>query len=304
MRYPPAMREIRLSPSGDFDNAARDYAHIRALPLASSMGAEIVCDLRALSEAAFAEVEDALWRHKMIFIRAANLTHAEHEAFARRWGPFATDAYTQGVPGHRNVQPVIKEADARSKGLFGSGWHTDSPFLPEPPGVTILRSVEIPPYGGDTVWANAALAYRMLSPAMQAMLRPLQVRMSAANNMATQKKADGKELAFADEAQRAAAETGIAHPLVRTHPVTGELSLYVDEVYASHIEGMTEAESRPLLDFLIRHITQHAFTCRLRWEAGMVVAWDNRTALHIAANDYDGFRREMYRATVAGERPA
>jgi alpha-ketoglutarate-dependent taurine dioxygenase len=153
------------------------------------------------------------------------------------------------------------------------------------------------------VWADTALAYRMLSPAMQAMLRPLKVRMSAAANMATQKKADGKELAFADEAQRAAAHEGAAHPLVRRHPVTGELSLYVDEVYAERIEGMSEAESRPLLDFLIRHITQHAFTCRLRWEPGMVVAWDNRTALHIAANDYDGWRREMYRTTIAGDVP-
>ena len=297
------MHEVRLSPSGDFENAGRDYAHIVAKPLASAMGAEVLADLRDLSDAAFAELQDALWRHKMVYVRAQNLSHAEHEAFARRWGEFATDAYTQGMPGHRNVQPVIKEADARSKGLFGSGWHTDSPFLAEPPSVTILRSVEIPPYGGDTVWANCALAYRMLSPAMQAMLLPLKVRMSAASNIATQKQADGKELAFADEAQRTAAMEGSAHPLVRTHPETGELSLYVDEVYASGIEGMTGAESRPLLDFLIRHITQHAFTCRLRWEPGMIVAWDNRTALHIAANDYDGWRREMYRTTLAGGVP-
>lgn len=297
------MREVQLSPSGGFDNAARDYAHIEARPLAAAMGAEIVADLRALPGEAFAELQDALWRHKMVFVRGANLTHAEHEAFAARWGPFATDAYTQGVPGHRNVQPVIKEADSRSKGLFGSGWHTDSPFLPEPPGVTILRAVEIPPWGGDTVWADAALAHRMLSPAMQAMLRPLKVRMSAANNIHTQKKADGKEIAFADDAQRIAALEGTAQPLVRTHPFTGEQSLYLDEVYASHIEGMTEAESRPLLDFLIRHITQHHFTCRLRWEPGMVAMWDNRSALHIAANDYDGWRREMYRTTVAGETP-
>ena len=297
------MHEVRLSPSGDFENAGRDYAHIVAKPLASAMGAEVLADLRDLSDAAFAELQDALWRHKMVYVRAQNLSHAEHEAFARRWGEFATDAYTQGMPGHRNVQPVIKEADARSKGLFGSGWHIDSPFLAEPPSVTILRSVEIPPYGGDTVWANCALAYRMLSPAMQAMLLPLKVRMSAASNITTQKQADGKELAFADEAQRTAAMEGSAHPLVRTHPETGELSLYVDEVYASGIEGMTGAESRPLLDFLIRHITQHAFTCRLRWEPGMVVAWDNRTALHIAANDYDGWRREMYRTTLAGGVP-
>ena len=297
------MREVRLSPSGAFDNSARDYAHIEVRPLASAMGAEVVADLRSLSDAAFVELQDALWRHKMVFLRDQHLNHAEHEGFARRWGEFATDAYTQGVPGHRNVQPVIKEADARSKGLFGSGWHTDSPFLAEPPSVTILRSVEIPPYGGDTVWANCALAYRMLSPAMQAMLRPLRVRMSAAANMITQKQADGKELAFADDAQRSAAAEGTAHPLVRTHPETGELALYVDEVYADRIEGMSAAESRPILDFLVRHITQHAFTCRLRWEPGMVVAWDNRAALHIAANDYDGYRREMYRTTIAGAAP-
>jgi len=86
--------------------------------------------------------------------------------------------------------------------------------------------------------------------------------------------------------------------------MTGELSLYVDEVYAVGIEGMSPAEALLLLDFLCRHITQHHFTCRLRWEPGMVVMWDNRTALHLAANDYDGFRREMYRTTMAGEIPA
>jgi taurine dioxygenase len=299
------MQEVRLSPSGAFDNHARSYVEIEARPLASSMGAEIVGPrLSDLSDAGLGELQDALWRHKMVFLRRQNLSHAEHQAFARRWGPFAPDAYTQGVPGHPDVQPVIKEADHRSKGLFGSGWHTDSPFLPEPPGVTMLRSVEIPPYGGDTVWANCALALRKLSPAMQAMLRPLKVRMSARNNAFTQKLADGKELSFATKAARAAALEGTAHPLVRTHPVTGEQSLYIDEVYAVGIEGMTGAESRALLDFLTRHITQHGFTCRLRWEPGMLVMWDNRTALHLAANDYDGYRREMYRTTLAGEAPA
>lgn len=299
------MQEVRLSPSGSFANAARDYRHITAHPLAAAMGAEISgVQLTDLTDAAFAEIQDALWHHKMIYLRGQHLSHADHEEFARRWGPFGTDAYTTGVAGHPNVQPVIKEAEARSKGLFGSGWHTDSPFLAEPPAVTILRSVEIPPYGGDTVWANCALAYRMLSPAMQAMLRPLKVRMSARNNAHTQKLADGKELSFANDAQRDAALAGNAHPLVRTHPVTGELALYLDEVYATGIEGMTAAESRPLIDFLTAHITQHHFTCRLRWEVGMVTMWDNRQALHLAANDYDGHRREMYRTTMAGEVPA
>ena len=287
------MREVRLSPSGGFDNAALPASHI----------AEVMGDLRDLSGDAFAELRQALWRHKMLFARGQHWTHAEHEAFALRWGPFAPDAYTHGVAGHPGVQPLIKEADHRSKGLFGSGWHTDSPFLPEPPGMTILRSVEVPPYGGDTVWANCALAYRTLSPAMQTMLRPLKVRMSAVNNAHTQKLADGKELNFASDEAREAAFAGNAHPLVRTHPMTGELALFVDEVYAVGIEGMTQAESLPLLDFLCRHITQHHYTVRLKWEPGMVAMWDNRGALHLAANDYDGFRREMYRTTMAGERP-
>jgi alpha-ketoglutarate-dependent taurine dioxygenase len=298
------VREVRLSPAGGFDNAARSCRHIEARPIAAAMGAEVVCGpLHELDAAAFAELQDALWRHKMVMVRGQNLDHAQHEAFARMWGPFAPDAYTHGVPGHPRVQPVIKEADHRSKGLFGSGWHTDSPFLPEPPGVTILRSVEVPPYGGDTVWANCALAFRMLSPAMQEMLRPLKVRMSARNNAYTQKLADGKELNFASDQARDAAFAGNAHPLVRTHPVTGENSLYIDEVYAVGIDGMSQSEALALLDFLCRHITQHHFTCRLRWEPGMVTMWDNRTALHLAANDYDGYRREMYRTTMAGEKP-
>jgi alpha-ketoglutarate-dependent taurine dioxygenase len=298
------MREVRLSPSGNFDNSAHRYAHMTALPLASAMGAEITgVSLPALTDAGFAELQQALWRHKMLFLRDQNLSHAQHQTFAMRWGPFGEDAYTQGVPGHPNVQPVIKEADHCSKALFGSGWHTDSPFLACPPSVTILRAVEIPPYGGDTVWANTALAFRMLSPAMQDMLRPLKVRMSAEANSATQERVSGKALAFSSEDSRARAFDGSAHPLVRTHPVTGEQSLYVDEVYAVGIDGMSEAESRPLIDFLCRHVTQHGFTCRLRWEPGMVALWDNCTTLHLAANDYDGWRREMYRTTMAGGVP-
>lgn len=298
------MREVRLSPSGAFDNVPYPSAFFEVRPLSAAMGAEIIgLRLADITDEVFADLERALWHHKMLYLRAQNLSHAEHETFAARFGEFGQDAYTHGVPGHVNVQPLIKEAETRSKSLFGSGWHVDSPFLPRPPGVTILRSVEIPPYGGDTAWANTALAFRMLSPTMQQMLRGLKVRMSARNNVYTQKQADGKELSFANEAERAAAIEGMAHPLVRTHPFTGEESLFIDEVYAVAIDGMTEAESRPIIDFLIAHITQHAFTCRLRWEVGMVAMWDNRACLHLAANDYDGFRREMYRVTMAGEVP-
>jgi len=298
------MWEVRVSPGGAFDNSAREYRHIAVAPLAAAMGAEVVgLRLPDLSDEAFAEFQDALWRHKMLFLRDQHLTHAEHEAFARRLGPFAVDAYTQGVPGHRDVHPIIKEADVSAKAVFGGGWHTDSPFLPEPPSVTILRAVDVPPFGGDTAWANSALALRHLSESYQAMLRPLKVHMSAANNYATQELLLGKAIPFANREEYELGMKGQFHPLVRTHPITGEQALYVDENYSIGIEGMTSFEAKPILDFLVQHITQHAFTCRLRWEKGMIAMWDNRQVLHLGPNDYDGYRREMYRTTICGEKP-
>jgi len=299
------MDEVRVTPSGVFDNHARPYRHIQARPLAAAMGAEIVgLDARDVSDEAFAELRDALFHHKMIYLRDQALDHGAHERLTARFGPFGTDAYTQGVEGHPDVQPVIKEADVRSKAIFGGSWHTDSAFLTRPPSISTLYSVEIPPYGGDTMWANTALAYRALSPVMQRMIAPLRIHMSAERNSATQLRLNGRNTAFSSEEARDQAFEGAFHPLVRTHPVTGEKALYVDESYAVGIEGMTPAESRPLIEFLSQHIIQHAFTCRLRWEPRMLVMWDNRICLHHASNDYDGFRRELYRTTVMGEVPA
>lgn len=305
-----------VHPTGRFDNSAADNRHIEVRPLAAAMGAEVAgVSLGELSEAAFAEVRAALFRHKMIYFRGQQITHAQQSAFSARFGRFAEDAYTQGVPGHPEVQPVIKEA-AQSVGMvFGAGWHTDSAFLAQPPAISMLYGVEIPPYGGDTIWANTALAWAMLSPTMQQMLTPLRVRMSmrrvVAEAQAVQAPDEtplGRVAATRDMARLpddiARKVVGNAHPLVRTHPVTGEKALYCDGTYATGIEGLTQAEADPLLKFLVEHITQPAFTCRLRWEAGTFVLWDNRICVHQAFNDYDGFRRELYRTTIAGEAPS
>jgi alpha-ketoglutarate-dependent taurine dioxygenase len=307
---------VRLHPTGMFDNSARPTRHIEVLPLAAAMGAEIASvDLANLTDDQFAEVEAALFRHKMVYVRGQKMGHADHEAFSLRFGPFAEDAYTSGVPGHRNVHPLIKEADDRSKAIFGGGWHTDSPFLTEPPSITSLRSVEIPPYGGDTIWCNSALAYAALSPAYRRMIDPLRVHFSMAQVLHNAQAA--AELRDNPIGRLAATKTlaelpediqrklkGNLHPLVRTHPRTGEKSLYVDEAYAVGLEGMSDDEAAPILAFLVEHITQPAFTCRLRWEPDMMVMWDNRLTIHQAFNDYDGHRRELYRVTVAGETPS
>jgi len=305
-----------VHPTGKFDNSARPYRHIEARPLAAAMGAEICgVQVAGVTDEQFAEIRDALFRHKMIFFRDQQMDHSHHSAFSLRFGPFAEDAYTRGVAGHPEVQPLIKEADAKAGMVFGAGWHTDSPFLPQPPAISTLYGVDIPPYGGDTIWANSALAYAMLSETMKRMIAPLRVHMSMALVLATAQKhaavddtplgrlgatRDMRELP-ADVARKV---QGSFHPLVRTHPVSGEKSLYCDETYSSGIEGLTPAEAEPLLKFLVAHITQPAFTCRLRWQPKTLVLWDNRICVHQAFNDYDGFRREHYRTTIAGEAPA
>lgn len=307
---------MRLHPTGKFDNRAARYSHIEARPIAAAMGAEICgVNLTRMSDDQFQQIRSALFRHKMIFFRGQKLTHAEHETFSLRFGAFAVDAYTQGVPGHRNVHPLIKDADDASKMVFGEGWHTDSPFLPEPPSITILRSVEVPPFGGDTMWANSALAYQMLSPVYQRMIQDLQVRFSLRDVLAAVHQsveprespigrlaATRTEGSLSDDLVRKI--EGSAHPLVRTHPVTGERALYVDPSYAIGIEGLSPEESSPILRYLADHVTQPAFTCRLRWAPDMLALWDNRLCVHQAYNDYQGFRRELYRTTVVGEKPA
>jgi alpha-ketoglutarate-dependent taurine dioxygenase len=307
---------MRLHPTGRFDNHAARYRSIEAKPLAAALGAEICgVDVAALTDAQFDEIRHALFRHKMIYFRGQRLTHAEHERFSLRFGPFAEDAYTQGVPGHRNVHPLIKEADDPSKMVFGEGWHTDSPFLCEPPAITILRSVQVPPLGGDTMWANSALAYSMLSDVYRRMIQDLRVRFSLRDVLAAVHEAvevsDSPigRLAATRSSERLSEDLtrkiqGNAHPLVRTHPVTGEKALYVDPSYGIGIEGMLLEESAPIIRYLTEHLTQPAFTCRLRWEPDMLTLWDNRLCVHQAYNDYQGYRRELYRTTVAGERPA
>jgi alpha-ketoglutarate-dependent taurine dioxygenase len=307
---------MRLHPTGKFDNHAAPYQHIEVRPLSAAMGAEI-CGVQAaeVTDAQFAEIRHALFRHKMIYLRGQRLTHESHEAFSLRFGPFAEDAYTQGVPGHRNVHPLIKEPDDPSKHVFGEGWHTDSPFLPEPPAITMLRSVQIPPYGGDTTWANSALAYTYLSEVYRQLIAGLKVHFSLRDVLrSVQESVQVSDSPMGQLAATRGAEKlsdnlvrkvrGNCHPLVRTHPVTGEKALYVDASYAIGIEGMYDEESAPILKYLTDHLTQPVLGCHLRWETNMLAIWDNRLCVHQAYNDYQGFRRELYRTTVQGEKPA
>ena len=298
------MWQVRVAPCGDFDNHPFQTEHFGVEPLGAAMGAKVTgVRLPELSEDGVEAFKHALWKHKMLYLEEQHLSHDEHAEFSSRLGPFAVDAYTQGVEGQRDVHPIIKEADEVTPSLFGGGWHTDSPFLPEPPSITFLRQVEGPPYGGDTTWTNTALAFAHLSDTYKDMLRGLRVHMSAANNYATQTFLRGEAIQSGDKEKHEQGLKGTFHPLVRTHPHTGIESLYICDTYAAGIEGMSTHEAKPIIDYLVWHCAQHAFTCRLKWRPGMVCMWDNAATMHLGPNDYDGFRREMYRTTIAGGVP-
>jgi taurine dioxygenase len=307
---------MRLHPTGGFDNSAKVYKHLTALPLAAAMGAEIRdVQISRLADEQFLEIEDALYRHKMIFLRDQDMSHDDQESFTLRFGEFGIDAYTTGAEGHRNVQPVVKESDTRTEMIFGSGWHTDSPFMETPPAISMLFGADIPPYGGDTIWCNTVLAYHYLSDTMKQVLAPLKVHMSAVEVVdRLQAEARNKQVADTNGEPTSLGDIkldintqkmidGWYHPIVRTHPKSGEKAIYVDQAYSHGIEGMSDAEAEGLLDFLKEHVVQPAFSCRLRWEPRTFALWDNRICIHQAFNDYDGYRREMYRTTVLGEVP-
>jgi alpha-ketoglutarate-dependent taurine dioxygenase len=293
---------------GEFDNHPRNYQHITAIPLSSALGAEIRnLDLSAITDAQFLELEDALYHHKVVYLRDQHISHADQEQLTARFGEFGIDAFTDGMPEHQNVQKVVKEADQKLPMVFGGSWHTDSAFLQRPPAISLLYAVDAPPYGGDTWYANTAIAYEFLTPAMQAIINPMSIHMSGREVVAgyKRKRGRGHDLNAMTEKQELEdmMVRGHYHPLVRRHPRTGQRSLYVDQTYSVGIEGLAKKEARALIDFLFNHIVQPAFTCRVRWQSNTFTMWDNRATLHHAMNDYDGFRREMYRTIVAGELP-
>ena len=290
-----------------YNNHAGSYDHVSVAPLAAALGAEIELKGSSLESAGpevLADIEAALYAHGVVVLRNEPLSHGRHEEITAHFGEFGDDAFTDGVPGHPDIQPVVREAGEHPPIVFGGGWHTDSAFLERPPVVSILRSVVTPPYGGDTHFANTRLAYQALSPGMQKLLAPLAGLYSRApTKRAIDAVVENPGLPLDIRPIEADALDAQAHPLVRVHPVTGDRALYADDHYLVGIDGLTRRESASLVDFLAAHVTDPMFSCRIRWEADMVVLWDNRLVIHLAIDDVEGHRREMYRSTVRGEVP-
>ena len=217
--------------------------------------------------------------------------------------------------GGRDVTPYVKPVDGRPYVIrvikertdelnFANAWHTDLSYLPEPPAFTVLHAHEVPPFGGDTIWANQYLAFETLPPALREQLLTLRGVHSAGMAYGTGGFLESVQDKTSMEIEPSAkAYDRHVHPLVIRHPETGRAALYANSVYTIGIEGMPDDEAQPLLQRLFKHSVNENFTCRLRWRTGTIAIWDNRCTQHFAINDYAGERREMFRTSVKGSTP-
>jgi len=270
-------------------------------PYATAIGAEISgVDLsQPLDNATWAAIHDAYMEHLVLFFRDQDLTPDQHVAFARRFGDLEEYPFVHGIDGHPELIDIVKEPDEVIN--FGHNWHADMTFRTEPPAGAVLYALEVPPVGGDTLFANMYLAWEMLSEGMKAALRPLRALHDSGKPTRHSENFKGMKMQHKEGSEQQIT----AHPFIRTHPVTGRESLLICPSYCHAIEGMTDEESRMILDHLARHATQDLFTCRYRWQPRDVVVWDNRCTMHIALEDDlaalkggKGFRRVMRRATI------
>jgi len=277
------------------------YTHFEAKRIAGALGAEIEgLDLsRDLDEAVIEEIRQAQIDHLVLFFRDQTLTMDQQLAFARRFGPLDTYPMVKGIEGFPELVEVRKEPDEKIN--FGGLWHSDTSYLPEPPRAAILYAKELPPYGGDTLYANMYMAYDALSDGLKAALDGLFVVNSGAAAGGAQSRSLRRGEAPKED-DRVAREA--VHPIIRTIPETGRKVLYCNGAHTLRIEGWTEAESAPLLAYLYEVQHRPEFTCRFRWTPGALAFWDNRTAQHNAINDYHGFRRIMHRCAIKGAKPS
>ena len=273
-----------------------EYNNFKVQPLAGALGAEILdIDLNKINDSIFEEIYKAFVDYQVIGIPNQNLTPDEYLAFGRRWGEIHHYPYMKGLESHPEILEILKtETDTYA---FGNVWHSDGSFTEIPPKATMLYAQELPPAGGDTLFADMYQAYDTLSDKMKNILgsvnglyvgdQPLKLgNFSGAKSMKQQDPGKTKVHTY--------------HPIIRMHPDSKNKALYIGG-HAVEIEGMTKEESTPILNYLKAHSTRPEFICRFKWSPGAIAIWDNRCTQHYAVDDYSGFRRRMHRITILGE---
>ena len=244
-----------------------------------------------------AEIRKAWLAHGVVFFRDQQLSSSEYLNFARAIGEPMDYPFLMGLEDSPQITEVTKLPGEVIN--FGGLWHTDTAYLEEPPMATMLLAREVPQVGGDTMWASMYAAHDALSEGFRELLSPL----TAVNTSSLADTAKTREDRIQDSGRGTELEYSAEHPVIRSHPETGRNALYVNRAHTSRFVGMTEEESRPILQWLFAHSERPEFTCRFRWHKDSLALWDNRCTLHNPINDYHGHLRTMHRITLAGDRP-
>jgi len=268
-------------------------------PTSGALGAELLgIDLsEGLDAEGAAEIRQALNEHGVVFFRDQDLTPEEHIAFAESIGRINVNRFFKTAPGYPQIAEVRKEPAQTTN--IGGGWHTDHSYDQIPALGSILLAREVPPRGGDTMFACMAHAYDALSDGLKRTLKGLRAVHTSRHVFGVKAHAANSERKDRFVNAELATQDAV-HPVVIRHPDTGRPTLYVNSNFTTHFEGWTERESKPLLDFLYAHAARPEFQTRFRWQTGSIAFWDNRATWHYALNDYHGERRLMHRITIEG----
>lgn len=272
---------------------------LEILPIAGALGAEIHgIDLaNDLGREDLECLRNLLNEHEVIFFRDQDISPARQKALALAFGPLQTHPAYDTVEGFPEITILESTPDKPTKIEV---WHSDMTFRQHPPMGTVLKSVIVPPRGGDTLWSSMTAAYNGLSPHMQTFLEGLTAVHDFSHGFRESLAEPGGQERLAEAV---AANPPVQHPVIRTHPETGKRVIFVNALFTTHIQGVTPAESRAILSFLFEHITTAEYTCRFKWQPNSIAIWDNRSTQHKPINDYFPAPRRLQRITIDGDKP-
>ena len=276
----------------------RHNVYMKIQRIAGALGAEVSeLDLsQPLSQGLVQDVRGLWLEHQVLFFLDQQLNAEQYMRFAQSVGEPVEYPFVKGLPNTPMIIEVKKLAHERVN--FGGIWHADTTYQAIPPMATMLLARELPPFGGDTLFASQYMAWNELSDTFKTLLEPLKGISSSAKADVSKTRED--RLA-SDGSEQARRELRAVHPIRRVHLETGKPALYVNVAHTAGIEGMKDEEAQPILNYLFQHQVRPEFTCRFKWRAGALALWDNRCVQHNPVNDYHGYRRILHRISLAGD---
>ena len=275
------------------------YNRITLHPISGSLGAEIHgANLAELDDETFSEIKQALLEYLVIFFRDQDITPDQQIAFGRRFGELHIHPFIPSAPGHEEIIELWAKSGDEDNLRLANAWHPDLSYTNDPPLAAILRAIEVPSRGGDTMWVNLYKAYDTLSDRMKEIISEMKAVHDVTKTYRRQDlQSEGGAERYWNTFKKA---PPVEQPLVKVHPETGKKLLYISQLTTTHIVGLHPLESDAMLEMLFKHLDWKELQCRFNWQNNSIAMWDNRCTVHYAVRDYTE-ARHMHRVTVLGD---